>query len=196
VVKLNINRAKCYTLAPNISCPFCISAFCNIHSLSALNTQHLITNYSISEGTRRKPYMQFHTRNYPLQYCSFPLSLVPRRPKLSSLFSFRIILKFESYRESVGLLGRGISPTQGRYLYGTTQTQDKSQQISVPRVEFEPMIPVFQRTKAFHTLNRVANVCSCLFIYGSDIMLGNICPSKICREENKTVIMDLRFSQR
>jgi hypothetical protein len=28
-----------------------------------------------------------------------------------------LILKFESYRQSVELLGRGISPSQGSYLY-------------------------------------------------------------------------------
>jgi hypothetical protein len=29
----------------------------------------------------------------------------------------------ENFRHSVGLLGRGISPTQGRYLLRTTQTK-------------------------------------------------------------------------
>jgi hypothetical protein len=34
--------------------------------------------------------------------------------------------KYESYRQSAGLLGRVISPSQGRSLHRTTQTQKKS----------------------------------------------------------------------
>jgi hypothetical protein len=56
----------------------------------------------------------------------------------------------------VGLLGRVISPSQGRYLHRTTQTQNKSRQTSMPLVGFEPTIPVFERAKAFHALDRAA----------------------------------------
>jgi hypothetical protein len=57
---------------------------------------------------------------------------------------------FFNLRQSVGLLGRGISPSQGRYL---TQTQT-----AMPRVGFEPTIPVFERAKTFHALDRAASV--------------------------------------
>jgi hypothetical protein len=36
-----------------------------------------------------------------------------------------VSIQFLNLRQSVGFLGRGISPMQGRYLYRTTQTQNK-----------------------------------------------------------------------
>jgi hypothetical protein len=56
--------------------------------------------------------------------------------------------------QSVGLLGRGISLSQDRYLHMTTQTHNKRIQTSVSRVGFEPTIPVFERTKMVHALDR------------------------------------------
>jgi hypothetical protein len=44
-----------------------------------------------------------------------------------------------------------------------TQTQNKVTQTSMPRVGFEPTIPVFERAKMVHALDRVANVIG--FIY-------------------------------
>jgi hypothetical protein len=55
---------------------------------------------------------------------------------------------------SAGLLGRGISPTQGRYLHRTAQTQNKRTQTSMSQVGFEPTIPVFERLKTVHALDR------------------------------------------
>jgi hypothetical protein len=40
----------------------------------------------------------------------------------------------------------------------TTQIQNKRRQTSMPRVEFEPTIPAFERTKTVHTLDRAATV--------------------------------------
>jgi hypothetical protein len=60
------------------------------------------------------------------------------------------------FTQSVGLLGRGIRPSQGRYLHRTTQTQNKLTQTSMPEVGFEPTIPVFKRTKTVHALYRAA----------------------------------------
>jgi hypothetical protein len=50
----------------------------------------------------------------------------------------------------------------------TTQTQNKRTQTSMPRVGFEPTIPVFKRAKKVHAVDRVATVISCcsyLFIH-------------------------------
>jgi hypothetical protein len=58
----------------------------------------------------------------------------------------------------MGLLGRVISPSQGRYLHRTTQTQKKRGQTSMPRVGFETTIPVFERAKTFHALDRATYV--------------------------------------
>jgi hypothetical protein len=44
-------------------------------------------------------------------------------------FHFSIL---KSYGQSVGLLGQGISPSQGRYLHRNTQTQNKCTQTSMP----------------------------------------------------------------
>jgi hypothetical protein len=57
---------------------------------------------------------------------------------LGRFFSFLICTK------SVGLFGRGISPSQGRYPHTEQHKQNKRTQISMPRVEFEHTIPVFE----------------------------------------------------
>jgi hypothetical protein len=69
-------------------------------------------------------------------------------------FSFTSI----SYRQSVGLLGRGISLSQGRCLHRTTQTQNKRTQRSMPLVGFEPTIPALERAKTVDALERAASV--------------------------------------
>jgi hypothetical protein len=66
-----------------------------------------------------------------------------------------VSLQFLNLRESAGLLGRGISPPQGCYL---TQRLNKSRQISMPRVGFEPMIPVFERARTVHALDGAATL--------------------------------------
>jgi hypothetical protein len=65
-----------------------------------------------------------------------------------------------SCTQSVGLLWRGISPYQGRYLHMTTQTQNKRTQTSMPRLGYEPTIPVFERTKTAHALDRADTLTS------------------------------------
>jgi hypothetical protein len=62
------------------------------------------------------------------------------------------------YRQSVGLLGWMISPSQGRHLHRTAQTQNKRTQTSLPREGFEPMNPVFEQVKMVHVLDRAATV--------------------------------------
>jgi hypothetical protein len=56
----------------------------------------------------------------------------------------------------------GISPSQGVYLQMTTQTQNKLTQTSMPRVGFEPKIPVFERAKAIHALDPATTVIGLL----------------------------------
>jgi hypothetical protein len=71
---------------------------------------------------------------------------------LGRFFSFLI------YTQSVGLLGRGISSSEGRYLHRTTQIQNTRTQTSVPRMGFEPTISVFERAKTVHALDRASTV--------------------------------------
>jgi hypothetical protein len=61
-----------------------------------------------------------------------------------------------STRQSVVLLGWGISPPQDRCLRITTQTQEKTRQNSMSRRGFETMMPVFQRAKAVYSLHGAA----------------------------------------
>jgi hypothetical protein len=70
------------------------------------------------------------------------------------------IWKYGSYRQSVVLLdgGRGLAVSQCRYLHRATQRQKKCGGTSMPRVGFEPAIPVFERAKTFHALGRAATL--------------------------------------
>jgi hypothetical protein len=58
---------------------------------------------------------------------------------LGRFFSFLI------YTQSIRLLGRGISPSQGRYLHTEQHKQNKRTQTSMPREGFESTIPIFER---------------------------------------------------
>jgi hypothetical protein len=48
--------------------------------------------------------------------------------------------------------------SQGRYPHRATQTEKKRGHTSMPRVGFKPTIPVFERAKTFHALDRTATV--------------------------------------
>jgi hypothetical protein len=61
---------------------------------------------------------------------------------------------FSIHTQSVGLLGRGISPPTHR----TTQTQNKQTQTSIHRADFELTTPVFERAKVIDALDRAATV--------------------------------------
>jgi hypothetical protein len=52
----------------------------------------------------------------------------------------------------------GISRSQGRYLHTKQRKQSKRTQTSMPRVGFEPTIPVFERAKTVHALDRAATL--------------------------------------
>jgi hypothetical protein len=65
------------------------------------------------------------------------------------------------YTQSVGLLGRGISPPQGRYLHTGQLKQNKRSHTFISREELEPTTPVFQRAKTAHALDRAATVIGC-----------------------------------
>jgi hypothetical protein len=67
---------------------------------------------------------------------------------LGSFFSFLI------YTQSVGLLGRGISPSQGRYLH-KKKHQHRINAHRHPCIEWEsnPRAPAFERGKTVHALD-------------------------------------------
>jgi hypothetical protein len=78
---------------------------------------------------------------------------------LGRFFSFFI------YTQLLWLLGRGISPSQGRYLHTEQhKKENKCIQTSMPRVRFEPKIPVFERSKTVHALECAATEIGECFI--------------------------------
>jgi hypothetical protein len=52
-----------------------------------------------------------------------------------------------------GLLGRGIGPSQSRYLHRTAERENKRGETSMLRVGFEITIPAFDRAKTFLALD-------------------------------------------
>jgi hypothetical protein len=53
-----------------------------------------------------------------------------------------------------------------RPTHRTTKTQNNHTQTSMPRVGFEPTIPVFERAKTIHALDRTATVIGSTYING------------------------------
>jgi hypothetical protein len=104
-----------------------------------------------------------------------------------------VSLQFLNLRQSVGLLGRVISPSQGRYL---TQTQIKRRQTSMPWVGFGPTIPVFEQAKTVHALYRAATVVGTYpsSIYEKDVLCFYIPISmpvlKNCCKMSEQIIRD------
>jgi hypothetical protein len=83
----------------------------------------------------------------------FPVAPILRhRASVKYLFHFSFLI----LRQSVGLLGLGISPSQGRYIRRTTQRQNT--QTYMPWMGFEHTIPVFERGKTIHALDRAATL--------------------------------------
>jgi hypothetical protein len=103
---------------------------------------------------------EYKTRALPLdrngggRFLKMLLLFIPVAPAWSMGKRF-VSLQFLNLRHSVGLLGRVISPSQGRY---PTQVQNKHKEISMPRVGFEPMIPAFEREKTVHALDCAATL--------------------------------------
>jgi hypothetical protein len=98
----------------------------------------------------RSPY---HTHTHTL---TLSLSLSMALQPFVGPWSF---LQFRNLSTQIlGLLGRVISPSPGRYLHMTTQTQNKRTQTSMPQAGFEPTIPVFERAKMAHALGRTTTV--------------------------------------
>jgi hypothetical protein len=71
---------------------------------------------------------------------------------LGRFFSFLI------YTQSVRLLWRGISSSQDRYIHTEKHTQNKRTQTFMPRVGFEPTLPMFKRAKTVNALDRTVTV--------------------------------------
>jgi hypothetical protein len=69
--------------------------------------------------------------------------------------------------QTVGLLGRGISSSQSRYLHiGQHKHRNKTHtQTSMSWTKFEPMIPAFERAETLHALDHTVTVIGSLISY-------------------------------
>jgi hypothetical protein len=76
---------------------------------------------------------------------SSSISLAPTLEHTASVKRF-VSLQFLNLRESVGLFGQGVSPSQGRYII---HTQNKHKETSVHWVGLEPTIAVLKREEHF-----------------------------------------------
>jgi hypothetical protein len=56
------------------------------------------------------------------------------------------------------VLGWGISPSLGHYLYKTTQTEKRRRHTSMPGALLKPMILVLERAKTFRALEHTVTV--------------------------------------
>jgi hypothetical protein len=63
-----------------------------------------------------------------------------------------ILLQFINIRLSVGFLGRGVGPSQGRYLHRTTQTPNKPRKTFMSQVGFEPKTASSEQVKTVDCL--------------------------------------------
>jgi hypothetical protein len=61
---------------------------------------------------------------------------------LQSLWALAVFFSLLTYTQSVGLLRRGMSSSQGHYRHTEQHKQNKRTQTSMPRMGFEPKIPV------------------------------------------------------
>jgi hypothetical protein len=93
---------------------------------------------------------------------------------LGRFFSFLI------YTHSVGLLGRGIRPSQGSCL-----TQNKTTKTSIPWVGSEPTIPTFEQAKTVHASDSATTVIGTSFCYMMQISYITLppCQNKCFRVE-------------
>jgi hypothetical protein len=78
------------------------------------------------------------------------------------------------FRQLVGLLGGGISPTHGLYPHTGQHNTQKHGNKSMSRVKFEPTIPVFERPKTVRASDRAA-IGAGVFIIIQAIFLTNCC---------------------
>jgi hypothetical protein len=85
----------------------------------------------------------------------------------------RPLIQFRNhFSQTAGLLGRVISPSRGRYL-NTGQHKHRinayTYQTSMLWVGFEPKIPVYEREKTVHALDRALTVSGCSVLTSCEI---------------------------
>jgi hypothetical protein len=77
---------------------------------------------------------------------------------LEACLPSELIWNNRSYSELLGVLGRGISPVARPLPIQNNTSAEENGWISMPQVELEPTIPVFELEKIFHVLDGAATV--------------------------------------
>jgi hypothetical protein len=120
---------------------------------------------SIYQPTYLSIYLSIHLSIYPSIYLSIHGSTVFLLD-LGGLFSFLILYTVcTTHRTGDQPVARPLNADR------TAQTQNKRTQTSMPRVRFEPTIPVFERAKTFRALDLAVTVI------GRENILITILPS-------------------
>jgi hypothetical protein len=70
------------------------------------------------------------------------------------------LFQFLNPIQSVGLLGWGISPSQGHYLHTEKRKHSIIAQTPMPPIGFEPTIPVFKQAETVHAFDHEATAIS------------------------------------
>jgi hypothetical protein len=96
--------------------------------------------------------VQYLNRWYDFMNCSHPfIHHWVYSPLLGPGRFFSFIIPY-----TVGLLGQGISLSQGHYVYTEHHEHRTNTQTSMPQVGFEPTTPLFKQAKTVHSLDRAA----------------------------------------
>jgi hypothetical protein len=107
----------------------------------------------------------------------------------------RPLIQFRNhFSQTVGLLGLGISPSQGRYV-NTGQHKHRinayTHQISMPWMGFEPTIPASERGKTVHDLEPASSVTGPCFLQ-THIIIIVVC-HRVLYVDSSFRIFQLRY---
>jgi hypothetical protein len=165
---------NCTLNLSDITSKFIIVVLFVIIDLQRVLNAWYIEMFMIHPFTRFHTYLSFYLSlllsvclsvylpTYPPTHLSIYLSIYGSIALCWTLASFSVSW---SFTQSVGLLGRGISPSQGSYLHTGQHKQNKSAQTSMPQGRFEPTIPVFERVKTVHVLDCHCDRPKCIISY-------------------------------
>jgi hypothetical protein len=129
------------SIHPSIYLPIYLSSiYLSIIYPSIHPSIHLSTYLSICLSIYLSIYLSII---YPSIHPSIYLSIYLRL--YSPLFYLGCFFSFLIFTQSIGLLGRGISLLQGRYLNTGQHKHRKNTQTSMLQLECEPTIPVLER---------------------------------------------------
>jgi hypothetical protein len=149
------------------------------HSLTGFLVPHLSVALSIHRGRQSVGHLTISSDRNTRCYMTFPSGCLWHVPPFSTgtnynsfihqwlyspLLSPGLFFSFVIDTQTAGLLGRGISSLQGRYLHTEQHKQNKRTQTFMPRVGSESTTPVFERSKTVHCL-RLCGHCERQNIY-------------------------------